>query len=143
MGHSKVTSPIHNPDVSEVLAVISSNYALQIIKTLESEAYQHFSDNIMEELKLSKKQFYTTMAHLSNVGITKRNNRAYHLTTFGVLILNSTRLVEDSIRIYSKLKAIDAIGNAKEISNEEIMKLIYTLVDNERVRQILKLNYSL
>lgn len=144
MGNSNIAVSIRSLNVSEVLAAISGDYSLHITKTLESTTRQYDSNKIKEELKLSKKQFYTAIAHLSNVGIIKRNNGVYHLTSFGKLILNSVILVEDSMKIYSKLKAIDAIGNSKkDISREEIMKLINVLIDNDRVRELVKLNYSL
>ncbi len=144
MIRSKLTSSFDTPDISKVLQAISDKYAFNIIKTLESTIREYDSSSIMEELKLSKKQLYSKIVSLSNAGIVRRNNGVYHLTLFGNLILNSLRLVEDGIKIYSKLKAIDAIAHSKkEISKEEITKLINILIDNERVREIVKLNYSL
>jgi hypothetical protein len=52
------------------------------------------------------------------------------------------RLVEDTTKIYSKLKAIDMISTSGQNTKEEIMKLINTLIDNERVREVVKLKYS-
>jgi DNA-binding HxlR family transcriptional regulator len=141
--HSKLTSLLDSPDILEVLAAISDKYSLNIIKTLKSTDRRYDSSSMMEELKLSKKQLYTKIVHLSSAGIVRRNNGTYHLTTFGKLILNSLRLVEDSIKIYSKLEAIDAIGNSEKLNKEEIVKLINVLIDNERVREIVKINYSL
>ncbi|MDQ5869928.1 MAG: hypothetical protein M3530_09425 [Thermoproteota archaeon] len=143
MIHSKLTSLLDSPDILEVLAAISDKDSFNIIKTLKATDRRYDSSSIMEELKLSKKQLYAKIAHLSSVGIVRRNNGTYHLTTFGKLILNSLRLVEDSIKIYSKLKAIDAIGNSEKLNKEEIVKLINVLIDNDRVREIIKLNYSL
>ncbi len=143
MLYSKLTSAVHGPDVSQVLAAISIQHSLLIIKFLESTTTQHDSQDIMDDLMLSKKQLYTTIARLSNVGIVKRNTGIYHLTTFGKLISNSIRLVENSVGVYSKLKAVDAIGDGKAISTEEIVKLIDVLIDDERIREIVKLSYSL
>jgi DNA-binding HxlR family transcriptional regulator len=139
--HSKHTSLLDGPDILEVLAAISDKYSFNIIKALKSTDMRYDFSSIIEELKLSKRQLYTKIAHLSRVGIVRRNKRVYHLTSFGKVIFNSVSLVESSIRIHSKLTAIDAIGSS-EPNKEEIVKLINTLSNTERVREIIKLNYS-
>jgi DNA-binding HxlR family transcriptional regulator len=141
--HSKHTSLLDGPDILEVLAAISDKYSFNIIKALKSTDMRYDFSSIMEELKLSKRQLYTKIAHLSRVGIVRRNKRVYHLTSFGKVIFNLIiSLVESSIRIHSKLTAIDAIGSSEQLNKEEIVKLINTFSNTERVREIIKLNYS-
>jgi hypothetical protein len=131
------------PTVTETLEALSSESTLKIIKTLSSSFNMHDSLTLMDELKLSKKQFYVAISQLSNQGIVKRTKGHYGLTSFGKLILNSLNLVEDAIKIYSKTKAIDAIETAQKSTKGEILELVNILIDSDRVKEIIKLRYSL
>lgn len=143
MESPKVKRPEGDPTVTQTLNAISNESALNIIKALSSSSNKCDSFALMEELKLTKRQFYITISHLSNQGIVKRTYGEYRLTSFGKVILNSLSLVEDTINIYSKTKAIDSIQASHKITNEEILKLVNILIDNERVREIIKVRYSL
>jgi hypothetical protein len=132
-----------NPTVLQVMIAASTDSALRLLKILDSSSKEYDSLTIIEELKLSRKQFYTVTSHLSSVGILQRTTGFYHLTAFGKLVSTAIRLVEDTAKIYSKLKAINMVGTSEQITKEEIMKLINTLIDNERVRELVKLKYSL
>lgn len=144
-----------NPTVLQVMKAVSTESAQRLLNILdsdseskpqpksESQSKEHDSRTLIGELKLSKKQFYTMAAHLSSVGIIQRTIGLYHLTAFGKLVWNAIRLVEDTTTIYSKLKAIDAISTSEQITKEELMKLVNRLVDNEKIRELVKLKYSL
>jgi DNA-binding HxlR family transcriptional regulator len=139
----KVRQSKYSPTVTKTLEALSSESAFNIIKTLSSSSNMHDSLALMEELKLSKKQFYIAVSQLSNQGIVKRINGQYGLTSFGKLILNSLNLVEDAIKIYSKTKAIDVIQSSQRSTKGEILELVNILIDNDRVKEIIKLRYSL
>jgi DNA-binding HxlR family transcriptional regulator len=139
----KVKPPKGHPTVTQTLEAISNESAFNIIKTLSSSSNKRDSLVLTEQLKLSKKQFYVTISHLSNQGIVKRTSGEYRLTSFGKLILNSLNLVEDTIKIYSKTMAIDAIQASKKSTRDEILELVNILIDNDRVKEIIKLRYSL
>jgi len=143
MESPKVERPEGDPTVTQTLKAISSESALNIIKALSSSSNKCDSFALLEELKLTKRQFYITISHLSNQGIVKRTYGEYRLTSYGKLLLNALSLVEDTINIYSKTKAIDAIQASQKITNEEILKLVNILIDNESVREIIKVRYSL
>ena len=132
-----------NPTITLTLKAISNKSALNIIKALSSSSNKCDSFALMKALKLSKKQFYIAIGDLSNRGIVKRTDREYRLTSFGKVLLNSLSLVEDTIDIYSNTQAIDAIKASHKITNEEILKLVDILIDNELVREIIKVRYFL
>ena len=118
MVRSKLTSLIDGPDILEVLAAVSDKYSFKIIKALKSTDIHYDFHSIMEELRLSKRQLSTKIAHLSRVGIVRRNKRVYHLTSFGKVIISSLSLVESNMRIHSKLKLIDAIVSPKGLTRK-------------------------
>jgi DNA-binding HxlR family transcriptional regulator len=139
----KVEHPEANPTITQTLKAISSESTLNIIKVLSCSSNKCDSFALMKALKLSKKQFYIAISHLSNQGIVKRTDGEYRLTSFGKVLLNSLSLVEDTINMYSKTQAIDAIKASHKITNEEILKLVNILIDNELVREIIKVRYFL
>jgi len=134
---------VEHPTVTQTLKAISSESALNIIKALSCSSKKCDSSALMDVLKLSKKQFYIAISYLSNQGIVKRTDGEYRLTSFGKLLLYSLNLVEDTINIYSKIQAIDAIQASHKITNEETLKLVNILIDNELVREIIKVRYFL
>jgi len=139
----EVKPPKGDPTLMDTLEALSSEPAFKIVKTLSSSSNKSDSLALTEELKLSKKQFYITISRLSNQGIVKRINGEYRLTSFGKLILNSLNLVEDTIKIYYKTMAIDAIQASRKCTRDEILELVNILVKNDRVKEIIKLRYSL
>lgn len=132
-----------NPTVLQVMMAVFTDFALRLLKILDSSSKDYDSLTIMEELKLSRKQFYSITSHLTDVGIVQRTSGLYHLTAFGKLVANAIKIVEDTTKIHSKLKAIDVISRSEEITKDEIIKSIHALIDNERVRELVKLKYSL
>lgn len=117
MVRSKLTYLIDGPDILEVLAAVSDKYSFKI-KALKSTDMHYDFHSIMEELRLSKRQLSAKIAHLSRVGIVRRNKRVYHLTSFGKVIISSLSLVESNMRIHSKLKLIDVIVSPKELTRK-------------------------
>jgi predicted transcriptional regulator len=139
----KVKPSKGNPTVTETLEALSTESGFNIIKTLSSSSNTHDSLALMVELKLSKRQFHIAVSQLSKRGIVNRTNGQYGLTSFGKLIVNSLNLVEDVIKIYSKTKAIDAIQASRKSTRDEILELLNILIDNDRIKEIIKLRYSL
>ena len=70
---------IKDPTVTQTLKAISSESALHIIKSLGSSSNKSDSSSLMEQLRLSKKQFYIAISHLSNQGIVKKRTESIGL----------------------------------------------------------------
>jgi len=95
---------------------------------------------LITKLKLTRKQYYSSMSRLTNAGLVKRHKGRYLLTEFGKVIYfayaDLEALIEKTIDNYWKLKAIDAL----EISSTEHRNdIICSLVDNQEIRSILML----
>lgn len=139
----KVKPPIDHPTVTGIFQAVSNDSSFNIIMTLNSSSNKHNSFTLKRELNLSTKQFYFAISNLSNQGIVKRTNRDYMLTSFGKVIVNSVGLIEDAIKIYSKIKAIEVVQASQKVTKDEIHMLVDVLIDNERLKEIVKLRYSL
>lgn len=133
-----------NPNVQMVFSAISDKKSLellQLISTLQIEDRNSFF--LSKKLDLSRKQLYDRINSLIKAGLIKRKLGSYYITAFGIVISRSIRVIEDSLRIYSALKAIDAIDISQRVTREEIGKIIEALVPEESVRNILKKKYSI
>jgi Mn-dependent DtxR family transcriptional regulator len=131
-----------DPNVLLVLSAISDDKGLQLLKVLSSlQTEDKNSFCLAKILNLSRKQLYDKISKLSNAGLIKRKLGSYHLTTFGVVISDSIRVIEDALRTYSNLKALDVIDISEWVTRDEIIKLIEALVHDEKVKRILKKKY--
>lgn len=133
-----------SPNVQTVLSAISGEKNLELlllISTLGIEDRNSFF--ISKKLGISRKQLYHRIIKLNKAGLIKRNSGSYYLTAFGIVISQSIRVIDDGLRTYSSLKALDVINISKQVTREEITKLIEALVKDEKIKNILKKKYHL
>jgi hypothetical protein len=79
----------------------------------------------------SKKQFYSRMALMIREGLIKRDRGRVFLKSLGKISYHAKIKVENAIRIYWKLKAIDSIQNAK-MDLEERERIIRSIVGKDK-----------
>jgi hypothetical protein len=59
------------------------------------------------------------------------------ITTFGKIVFNSQKVVEDANNCQWMLKVLDSIDAYEDISQEEHGKLLDDLIDNKHIKEIL------
>jgi hypothetical protein len=70
--------------------------------------------------------------------IKRRKGGNYSLTSFGKVIYEIQRIFEYTVNnYYWKLKAVDSAQLSKEISREEYAKLVDSLIDNQKIKEII------
>ncbi len=115
---------------------ISDNRASNILKSIASADSN--SDILITELKLTRKQYYSSMSGLIKAGLVKRQRGRYLLTAFGKVIYSAQMSleakIESALNNYWKLKAIDSLEMP---SREENDKVISMLIDNQEIKDIL------
>jgi predicted transcriptional regulator len=118
-----------------ILDAIFDKKASDIFKSVASS--QLNTEFLITRLKLTRKQYYSSMSRLTNAGLVKRQSGRYLLTDFGkVIYFAHTHLeaaIEKALDNYWKLKAIDAL----EISSEQRNDIVCALIDNQEIRSIL------
>jgi predicted transcriptional regulator len=133
-------------NVTDVLRGISDQRSLNLFKTialLSSETSDTNRDRktelSIEEMKLSRKQYYSRLSRLLVIGvIAKRNNRNYALTSLGKVVYEYLKVIENALNNdYWKLKAIDSLESSKDLPENERKRLIDSLLENEKVKQVL------
>lgn len=119
-----------------LLFAISDNKASNIFKSIASARSN--TDILITQLKLTRKQYYSRMSRLMQVGLVKRQKGRYILTAFGKVIysaqMNLEAKIENALTNYWKLKAIDSLEMP---SREERVKVISALIDNEEIKSVL------
>jgi predicted transcriptional regulator len=128
--------------VASILSAISDEKSLSLFNAIaRSDNYD--SSTITGKLNLTRKQFYSSMKKLMDVGLVKRTNGKYHLTSLGKVVFNMQSKVEIGIENHWKLKALDSIINSadnKDIPAQEYQIIIDKLVDNPDIKDILVSN---
>lgn len=121
--------------VVEILEAISDVKSLKLFNTIATKGGN--SEDLSVQLKLSRKEYYSRMSRLMKTGMVKRKNGKHFLTAFGKIVYDAQITVKKAVESYWKLKAIDSIDLSDEITVKERDKLIYTLLDDVEIREIL------
>jgi predicted transcriptional regulator len=125
---------------ASVLRTIADDKSLELFTTVALETID--SKNLKNRTKLTRKQYYSRLSRMTRVGLVRRKNGKYILTTLGKIVYESKVTIENALNNYWKLKAIDSLETSNEVPREEQQKLIETLLDNEQIRGILEKRFS-
>jgi hypothetical protein len=124
--------------LAEFIKLISDDKSLLIFNTI-FVASGDSSDILRNQLKLTRKQYYSRMTRLVKAGLVKRQKGRYFITAFGIVIYDTQRLLGNAVKNYWKLKAIDALGltNTTIMPKEERNKIIDRMITNQQIKEIL------
>jgi DNA-binding HxlR family transcriptional regulator len=125
--------------VANVLRSISDNLSLDLYRTI-AKSNGESGDSLLAKIKITRKQFYSRLSSLTNAGLIKRKQGKYSLTTFGKVVYNSEKAIENAYNIYWKLRAIDSIGISSDLPEEEYSKIVDALIDNYQIKDTLMKN---
>ena len=123
------------PEVSAIFRALSDDKSLTLFNTVALSPGN--SDLLTRNLNLTKKQYYSKMEHLSKQGLLARKNGKYSLTTMGKIIYELQNVVGIAVNDYWKLKAIDSLRIQDQLPEDQVAKLIETLVENQGLRNII------
>jgi hypothetical protein len=86
---------------------------------------------------LSRKQYYFRMRQLLKAGLVQRIKGRFSLTCLGAVVNHARLVIETGLNNYWKLKAIDSIQASGQIVEQERLKIIKTILEDNTVRNIL------
>jgi hypothetical protein len=86
---------------------------------------------------LSRKQYYFRMRQLLKAGLVQRIKGRFSLTCLGAVVNHAGLVIETGVNNYWKLKAIDSIQASGQIVEQERLKIIKTILDNNAIKNIL------
>jgi predicted transcriptional regulator len=124
----------------DIINAISDKISLDIFKTI---ATQNITDSkaLRRNLRLSTRQYYNRTSRMTKVGLIKRENGKYLLTSLGKVVYNAVSNIRMALQHYWKLKAIDTLQERdlnRKFPNEEYSKILEKLIDVQEIREILK-----
>jgi hypothetical protein len=124
--------------IASVISAISDDKALSLFKAV-ALSENDYSNILITKLKLSRRQYYSTMMRLVHAKLVQRIGGRYSLTSLGRIVFNSYIKIETAIKYYWKLKAIDSIliSANKELPVEECRRIIDNMIDNDEIKAIL------
>jgi hypothetical protein len=131
----KEQSAHQHPEVSSIFRALSDDKSLTLFNTVALSPGN--SDLLTRNLNLTRKQYYSKIERLSKQGLLARKNGKYYLTTMGKIMYELQNVVGIAVNDYWKLKSLDSVIAEKVLPEEELAKLINTLVENEGLRDII------
>ena len=123
------------PEVSAIFRALGDDKSLTLFNTV---ALSPGNSNLLtRNLNLTRKQYYAKMEHLSKQGLVARTNGKHYLTTMGKIIYELQNVIGTAVNDYWKLKAIDSLRIQDQLPEDQVAKLIDTLVENQGLRDII------
>jgi predicted transcriptional regulator len=122
---------------TSVLNSISDEKSLDLFKNIVMT--KTGDTNILKKnLRLTRKQYYSRMSRMTKVGLIKRVKGKYILTSLGKVVYEAESMIENALNDYWKLKAIDSIlEKENSINTKERNKILDSLIDNQKIKEIL------
>ncbi|HET7283228.1 MAG TPA: hypothetical protein VFI70_00950 [Nitrososphaeraceae archaeon] len=122
---------------ADIINAISNEQSLGLFKAIAQTSAD--SAILTKKARLTRKQYYSRMSRMTKVGLIKRKNGKYFLTSLGKVIYQAQTLIGNTLKDYWKLKAIDSldISTSTGLPQEEHDKILNTLIDNHQIKQIL------
>jgi len=125
---------------TNILGAISDDRSLLLFNTI-ALSNSESSDILLAKLKLTRKQYYSRMSELVKANLVNRKNGQYFLTSLGKIVYDAQTTIRKAIANYWKLKAIDELelNDGGEMPKEEYNKIIDSLIDNDKIKEGLKM----
>jgi predicted transcriptional regulator len=128
-------SIIEGHSVEDILHSISDGKSLDLFRSIAKGSVE--SEVLKETKAMSRKQFYTRTSQLLQAGLIKRSKGNFSLTSLGIIVYHAQLVIEAGVNNYWKLKAIDSIESSGQIVEQERVKIIKTILDDNTVQNIL------
>ncbi len=132
---SREQSVIQRPEISAIFRALSDDKSLTLFNTVALSPGN--SNFLTRNLNVSRKQYYTKMENICKQGLVARKNGRYYLTTMGKIIYELQKVIGTAVNDYWKLKAIDSLRIQDQLPEDQIAKLVDTLVENQGLRDII------
>jgi len=126
--------PEQATSMEQVFAVLADRHSLEIIK----KAFLGFKGTSTSyKSTISKKQFYTRLRRLRDLGFIEKRNSVYRTTTFGSLVYNGhIKTLENILANYWNLKAVDVLKSRQDFPLNHKEKVIEEIIQNSGLNSI-------
>lgn len=121
--------------VSEILESICDPKSLKLLQAISVKGLK--SEDLAVQFRLSRKEFYSRMSRLIKLGMVKRKNKEHFLTAFGEVVFDGFVTIRKAAENDYKLRAIDSINLSSDIAKYERSKMIDSLFEDKKIKEIL------
>ena len=131
---------------AQILKALNSLEALLIFQTVGKNGINGIDNMSLGQAALpliTRKQFYMRMAALKQAGLISRTSGKYKLTSVGLVVRSSLRIIDKGMKFKWALRALDAAeAGAKQQRQHNLEPqvkdiLIDTIVTDESIKKIL------
>ena len=120
--------------LADVLRSISDDKSLSIFQLIgDVNSNREIS---IKKLGLNRRQYYSRISAMMATDLIKRQRGIYYLTPFGKVIYCCIMIAQSALKNYYNLKAVE-YTEGSGFSNEDLSKLVDTLIDNQQVKEFL------
>lgn len=121
--------------VADIFESLSDEQSFMLFTTIAIGGIS--SVELRRKVSLSRKQYYSRISRMIRVGLIKRRSGKLVVTAFGRIVFKSQKIVEYANKNQWKLKVLDSIDVSNELPREERIKLLDSLFENTRLKEIL------
>ena len=124
-------------ELEKVMDSLGDRKSLSIFKYIAKQPSD--TSTLRSQLSLSRKQYYTRLSDMVDVGLIKKYHSNYTLTSFGKMVYDALEIIELGLTNFWKLKALDSLEFAKNarVPHEERERILESLIDNMKIKEIL------
>ncbi len=109
-----------------IFDLLSDKDALKIFRTIGKNLI--LEQSMKRRVRIASKKYYIAINKLAKIGLVTKPEDKYKLTTLGFVVHQVIRLLDEAVNNYSKLKLIDNVTYAKDVSKEEKLKKIESIL---------------
>ena len=112
---------LRSVSVSEILTAISDEKSLNLFNSIAAKGIS--IEDLLNEQKMSRKQYYLRISKFTEAGMIKREERKYILTLFGNVIHEVQLILLELIKSHWQPEAVDSLDSMKENTGRECKKV--------------------
>ncbi|MFY3739881.1 MAG: hypothetical protein HMLIMOIP_000300 [Candidatus Nitrosomirales archaeon] len=118
---------LRTPDIirnaCKLFSVLSKEDALRLFIRAKDGLYSNKNSPSLNNL--TRKQYYTRLRNLVDVGLIKKDGDSYTHTTFGSLIYqNYLAIMLHGVKNFKHIQMIDALKETQTLSNDDVTNLM-------------------
>jgi len=129
---------IRTEDIMEEISDNTSLYFLTLLDNRNKEYRFKSPTELARKLSITAKRYHRLIARIRRLGLIKFDDSEIQLSSLGIIVVRSIGTIYNAIDNYSKLRAIDIILMSDVTTDEEIHNLIDSLIQDEKIKNILK-----
>ena len=125
----------------DILSALSDDKALILFSTIALGKCYDFK-TLIKSMGITQSQYYFRLRRITNMGLVKRENGKYRVTTLGNVVYEAVSMVGTALNYYWALNAIELVlssSSADSIEDKSMLTsmLIDRLINDNQLKKIL------